>query len=306
MPEEKKEDKWEVLEIVLVFMLVASILGGLPAFFQRLTGNYVSNDSTPKYTYSLKIPPQTEQNENALLGALMTGREEFENVKNKISRNSFRNPKNAIIFSSMRLLFERGKPVSLTNVANELKVLKQLEDIGGVSYLRSQMNTSRQISIQEKPRLLTSINNYIRNVLNWITVISIAGLAYVTFGFMRLYKDEEEITLAIVPEEDSRRDQRWKRILSFSKSHNESDWKVSIIEADAILEEIVENMGYSGETLGERLKNIEKSDFLTLDEAWEAHKYRNEVAHGNMVVRRVEVLRVLSLYEKVFREFEYL
>jgi hypothetical protein len=66
-------------------------------------------------------------------------------------------------------------------------------------------------------------------------------------------------------------------------------------------------MRYPGENLGERLKNVEPSDFLTLEDAWEAHKVRNQVAHqSGFTLTRREARRVVELYERVFREFIFI
>lgn len=89
-------------------------------------------------------------------------------------------------------------------------------------------------------------------------------------------------------------------------SDNPAEWRLAIIEADTLLEEIVKKMGYEGTTLGEMLKNIELSDFNTLNEAWEAHKVRNQIAHqgSSFTLTKREAKRVVGLYEKVFREFD--
>ena len=75
-----------------------------------------------------------------------------------------------------------------------------------------------------------------------------------------------------------------------------------------MLTDIVSRMGYSGEGLGEQLKQVEKSDFTTLDKAWEAHKVRNTIAHegGDFILTQREARRIIGLYEDVFREFHYL
>lgn len=89
-------------------------------------------------------------------------------------------------------------------------------------------------------------------------------------------------------------------------SENPAEWRLAIIEADTLLEEIVKKMGYEGTTLGEMLKNIEPSDFTTLNEAWGAHKVRNQIAHqgSSFTLTKREAKRVIGLYEKVFREFD--
>jgi hypothetical protein len=85
--------------------------------------------------------------------------------------------------------------------------------------------------------------------------------------------DDSEVRVVDEP------NKRWVRVMSHIDSQNESDWRLAILEADLILEEMLEKMGYKGETIGDKLKGIEKSDFNTLNEAWEAHKIRNQIAH---------------------------
>jgi hypothetical protein len=101
---------------------------------------------------------------------------------------------------------------------------------------------------------------------------------------------------------------RWRSVVDHINSDNPANWKVAILDADTILDEMVMSMGYHGDSLGERLKSIEASDFTTLDNAWEAHKIRNQIAHqgSDFVLTEREARRVISLYESVFREFKYI
>jgi len=98
---------------------------------------------------------------------------------------------------------------------------------------------------------------------------------------------------------------RWKKISQLSESKNTSDWRVAIIEADMILDELLNKLQLPGDTMGEKLKAVEKSDFVTIEEAWEAHKARNAIAHqGDILLNQRETRRIVSLYEAVFKEFE--
>jgi transposase len=67
-------------------------------------------------------------------------------------------------------------------------------------------------------------------------------------------------------------------------------------------------MGYMQESIGEKLKSIEPSDFTNIENAWEAHKIRNTIAHegSEFLINEREAKRVIGLYESVFREFEYI
>jgi hypothetical protein len=101
---------------------------------------------------------------------------------------------------------------------------------------------------------------------------------------------------------------RWEKVVNLVNSENQSDWKLAVIEADIILDEILTAQSYHGDTIGDKLKAIEPSDFLTLNQAWEAHKIRNTIAHGSgdFILTQREARRVIGLYEAVFREFKFI
>ncbi len=105
-----------------------------------------------------------------------------------------------------------------------------------------------------------------------------------------------------------KKNERWESIERHMDTENENDWRQAILEADIILDEMVARMGYKGDNLGERLKNIEASDFKTLQNAWEAHKVRNRIAHdgSEYTLSRHEAKRTIELYKSVFHEFEYI
>lgn len=115
-----------------------------------------------------------------------------------------------------------------------------------------------------------------------------------------------EVTGAALSVDDDPLKQRWKKIVEHSQSENPGDWRLGILEADIILDEILDINGYRGDTLGEKLKAVERSDMPSLDMAWEAHKIRNAIAHegAQFVLTDREARRVIRLYEAVFRDFK--
>lgn len=102
--------------------------------------------------------------------------------------------------------------------------------------------------------------------------------------------------------------ERWKHVELLMQSHNPSDWRQAVIEVDVMLEDMLDKMGYPGVSIGDKLKNIEKGDFQTLDKAWEAHKVRNRIAHDGSMYKFSydEAARVVSLYKDVFNEFYWI
>lgn len=101
---------------------------------------------------------------------------------------------------------------------------------------------------------------------------------------------------------------KWEVISKHINSESENDWRLAILEADIMLDQILRGRGFVGENLGEMLKGINKGDFQTLDQAWEAHKTRNNIAHEgiNYALSAREARRIIGLFEEVFREFDYI
>jgi hypothetical protein len=73
-----------------------------------------------------------------------------------------------------------------------------------------------------------------------------------------------------------------KYVLQLFASANSNDWRVAIIEADTMLDELVQSYNFAGENLGERLKNANTKIMPTVQSAWEAHKVRNRIAHDGI------------------------
>ncbi len=107
---------------------------------------------------------------------------------------------------------------------------------------------------------------------------------------------------------DGKKNERWEGVLNHLFSENSGDWKLAIIEADSMLEALMDQMGYKGENLGEKLKAVDRVRFRSIDDAWEAHIVRNRIAHEGLQfeLTQREAKRVIALYEQVFREFGYI
>lgn len=87
-------------------------------------------------------------------------------------------------------------------------------------------------------------------------------------------------------------------------SENPNDWKLAIIEADIILDDTLKRQGYAGPTLGDRLKSVSPSALSSIDDAWQAHKVRNQIAHAgaDFVLTQKIARETIVQYERVFQE----
>ena len=95
-------------------------------------------------------------------------------------------------------------------------------------------------------------------------------------------------------------------IESLANGTSASEWREAIIEADIMLDDVLARQGYVGDGVGEKLKAAEPENFRTLQDAWEAHKVRNQIAHEGSAFNLSESLmrRTIGRFESVFREFK--
>ncbi len=90
----------------------------------------------------------------------------------------------------------------------------------------------------------------------------------------------------------------WNRIQGQFYRGGESDLKVAILEADKLLNDALREAGIMGSQLGERLKKTNTGQVPNLNELWQAHKLRNQIAHEpNFKLKRDLAERALGIYE---------
>ncbi|MFZ2523292.1 MAG: hypothetical protein WAW92_02795 [Minisyncoccia bacterium] len=154
--------------------------------------------------------------------------------------------------------------------------------------------------------LLTLYKN-LKYILFALCILCFFLIAYLWTKIDSIRKVEKKLYYPdVVIAEATKGNTQWERILDLSDSLNENDWRLAIIEADIMLADLLDKMQLPGDTIGEKMKMIEKSDFTTIDNAWEAHKTRNAIAHqgNNFALTQREARRIISLYQSVFEEFQ--
>ena len=100
---------------------------------------------------------------------------------------------------------------------------------------------------------------------------------------------------------------RWNKVKLRLESGSESQFKVAVLEADAIADEILKGIGYSGINMGERLAQIKPAHVDGLDDLIAAHKVRNHIVHDqNFVLEKQAAKEVVEVYENFLRYLEFL
>jgi hypothetical protein len=160
----------------------------------------------------------------------------------------------------------------------------------------------------------SSVSDFASTIWLFVTIISylfcticIGLLVYFT---TRLHQSDEEeakafTTISEHEEHAKVEHSRWAYIKGLIESPQQSDWRQAIIEADIMLDEMLTKLGYIGASIGDKLKTANPNHFHTLNDAWEAHKVRNDIAHRGSEYELSDhvAYRTINHYENVFREF---
>ncbi len=154
---------------------------------------------------------------------------------------------------------------------------------------------------------------WLKFVSGGISLVLFAGIVVIVRKTIRLANpieklEENILQLGRIPksilEEHSR---SWEAVLAKMESTNASDWKFAIIQADSILDDILKHSGFVGENMGDRLKQINPSQMDSLNDIWEAHKVRKDLAHSpDRPITQEEARHVIARFEKAFRELKFI
>ncbi len=89
-----------------------------------------------------KVPPQAKELEEAVLGAIMLEKSAFDSlVDTNLKPECFYVEAHSIIFSAMMDMQQRGIPIDILTVVEELKRKEQLEAVGGAYFVTKLTNT---------------------------------------------------------------------------------------------------------------------------------------------------------------------
>lgn len=168
---------------------------------------------------------------------------------------------------------------------------------------------------------LHAIGNVLYIILSVVTIFFIFMISYSAVRMFEIRKKEREhlehelaeyahhqAERAAAASEGSTHNPRWEQVLAYLHSANSSDWKLAIIEADSMLDDLMDTLGFKGENLGDKLTGADRDKFPDLTAAWEAHTVRNKIAHEGSAfsLSEHEARRLVSAYQDMFRRFGYI
>ena len=86
---------------------------------------------------SHKLPPQNIEAEQSVLGGILIENEAINKVMEILTDDDFYRDAHRKIFNALINLSERDEPADLITLTNELRKNKQLDSVGGASYVTS-------------------------------------------------------------------------------------------------------------------------------------------------------------------------
>lgn len=95
--------------------------------------------------------------------------------------------------------------------------------------------------------------------------------------------------------------ERWRKIEDLLELKHEMNYKLAVIEADKILEDVLKSMYFPGESTAERLK-VASYKFPKLRHVWWAHKVRNMCVHDlRYTLKYSEAQKVIGLFKNALK-----
>ena len=83
----------------------------------------------------LKTPPHSLEAEQSLLGGLLLDAQTWDQVSGMVTKEDFYLPQHRLIFEAIFKLSERGSPLDVLTISEELDVMDEAEHAGGIAYL---------------------------------------------------------------------------------------------------------------------------------------------------------------------------
>ena len=95
---------------------------------------------------------------------------------------------------------------------------------------------------------------------------------------------------------------KWEAVLEKMESSPPQSFLLAIVEADALADTVLKELGFEGEHMADRLDKL-NADFAALDKIWRAHRLRNEIVHTpGFTVSEGDARKTIGYYEAFLKE----
>jgi len=141
-----------------------------------------------------------------------------------------------------------------------------------------------------------------------ISLLLLIAAIILTFQIRKRFKESlgmvaESVSVPGLPKKALNK--KWQSVLDKLAKDDENSYKLAVIEADKIFDDILKRIGYQGEDMGERLKQLTTAQTANLDEIWQAHKLRNQIVHEpDFRLTHSQAQRAVEIYQRAMEDLE--
>jgi len=200
------------------------------------------------------IPPYSLEAEQSVLGSMILDKEAINTAIEKLRPDDFYKDSNKEIFNSIKELFDRGEPVDLVTLSEDLNKKSLLDSVGGMAYLAELSSSVAITSNIEYYCDIVEEKSILRRLIKSCDEI-----------MAKSYEDEEEVNIIIEEAE--------KRIFDITQGRHRDGFapvKEVLLSSFEKIEEVSKNKGQlTGLTTGfididNKLSGMQESDLILL------------------------------------------
>ncbi len=127
----------------------------------------------------------------------------------------------------------------------------------------------------------------------------------IKYSYYRKDKKKPTETPAITPAYAQELANYWQAVAGKLSSHDETHWKLAVIEADNFFDYVLSLLGYVGESLADKLQQLRSEQLKNLNDIWRVHKIRNALVHDpTFRLSFGQAEEVVNTYERALRELK--
>ena len=171
------------------------------------------------------------------------------------------------------------------------------------------MSISDILSYLVSPSLQTKLLP-IKIIFIFFGAVLLVGTTWFFFyrtWFKKMYWQDFMEILKYKPYWIKKSEGKWHKIAQRLKKGQENEYKLAFIQADEMLDNNLEKMGYQGASLGQRLEQIKAETISNIEDVWKAHKIKNNIIHDpNYKLTLDQAQKALNIYKKALHELEVL
>jgi hypothetical protein len=98
---------------------------------------------------------------------------------------------------------------------------------------------------------------------------------------------------------------KWEKVMKRVNSSEEDSWKVAVLEAAQMLDEVFKIVKYDGDTLGDRLENITSAQLDNLEEVKGANEVKNKIVQDEKFqITQEEAKKAVTIFGDALKFFE--